>query len=270
MRSSLLASSLALALAGCLPDEAPPPDKSPYEPAPAPLSCLPNLDGQLDAAELQPALGATMNLLVNAAGTSRAVDLSGAGGSWDFSADYADDRSAKLQAAPLAGQWFAASFPEATFVAPVDLSGSLMGVYRHTANALELHGIASASESPKTLFVYQQPVALYRFPLKPGMSWTATGRVLGGTYLGLPYAGTDTYEQSCDGVGALQLRDLSFQQVLRVRTRVTVTPAVGIPTTRRQVGFLTECYGEVARATSENNEPNEDFTRAAELRRVGL
>jgi hypothetical protein len=45
---------------------------------------------------------------------------------------------------------------------------------------------------------------------------------------------------------------------------------VGIPTTRRQVGFLTECYGEVARATSENNEPTEDFTRAAELRRVGL
>jgi len=58
--------------------------------------------------------------------------------------------------------------------------------------------------------------------------------------------------------------------VLRVRTRVQVTPAVGIPTSRRQVGFLSECYGEVARATSRDNETDEDFNTAAELRRVGL
>jgi len=272
MRSSLLL-LVAFAASGCIPDEAPPPDKSPYEPAAPVLTCLPNLDGQLDASELRPGLGAQLRLLVNAAGTTRAVDLAGAGGTWDWSADYADDRLAVLEAKPLAGQWFASSFPEATFVAPVDVAGELWGVYRHTDAALELFGMASAVDAPlgsRTLLVYQQPVQLYRFPLKPGASWTATGKVLNGTYHGLPYAGTDTYEFSVDAAGELLLRDLTFSQVLRVRTRVQVTPAVGIPTSRRQVGFLAECYGEVARATSRDNETDTDFTTAAELRRVGL
>jgi hypothetical protein len=237
------------------------------------LTCLPNLDGQLYASERRPGLGAQLRRLVNAAGTTRAVDLAGAGGTWDWSADYADDRLAVLEAKPLAGQWFASSFPEATFVAPVDVAGELWGVYRHTDAALELFGMASAVDAPlgsRTLLVYQQPVQLYRFPLKPGASWTATGKVLNGTYHGLPYAGTDTYEFSVDAAGDLLLRDLTFSQVLRVRTRVQVTPAVGIPTSRRQVGFLAECYGEVARASSRDNETDTDFTTAAELRRVGL
>jgi hypothetical protein len=41
-------------------------------------------------------------------------------------------------------------------------------------------------------------------------------------------------------------------------------------TTQRQVGFLFECLGEVTRATSKLNEPDENFTTASELRRLGL
>jgi hypothetical protein len=36
----------------------------------------------------------------------------------------------------------------------------------------------------------------------------------------------------------------------------------------RQTSFFFECFGEVARATSQPNETQDDFTTAAELRRL--
>ena len=51
---------------------------------------------------------------------------------------------------------------------------------------------------------------------------------------------------------------------------MTIAPSAGQTTIQRQVGFLFECLGEVARATSKLNETNDDFTTAAELRRLGL
>ena len=64
--------------------------------------------------------------------------------------------------------------------------------------------------------------------------------------------------------------DLTFTQAMRVQTNVTAEPAVGLPVTRRQAGFVFECFGEVARATSRDNETQDDFTAAAEVRRLGL
>ena len=55
----------------------------------------------------------------------------------------------------------------------------------------------------------------------------------------------------------------------RVRTHVTVQPTAGQSQSRRQVSFVFECFGEVARATSANGEMEENFTQAAELRRLG-
>jgi hypothetical protein len=57
--------------------------------------------------------------------------------------------------------------------------------------------------------------------------------------------------------------------VHRVRTKVTVEPTVGATVVRRQTSFFAECFGEVARVTSADGETNEDFTSAAELRRLG-
>jgi hypothetical protein len=67
------------------------------------------------------------------------------------------------------------------------------------------------------------------------------------------------------------LPHLTFTDAYRVRTKVTVEPAVGgVTVTRRQVSFLFECFGEVARATSRDDEALEDFTQAAEVRRFSL
>ena len=88
---------------------------------------------------------------------------------------------------------------------------------------------------------------------------------------GLPYNGTDTYELAADVRGELHLPYVRFTDVLRVRTLVTSRPSVGGgATTRRQVGFWAECFGEVGRATSRANEAAEDFTTAETQRRLAI
>lgn len=262
---------------GCGPNETFVP-RDAYAPGDAgTLECVPNLDGVIEATELQPALGVTQNLLVSPSGVERPVDVAGRVVDerrvWDLSLDYADDGLARLQALPLDGQWFADRFEGGEFVAPVDAAATTLGVYRHDARALWLLGVASAEESPpsgQTLLVYSAPVELYRFPLRPGDEHVSVGEVSGGTLLGLPYAGRDVYEVRVVATGRLELPDLSFEQAHRVDTRVTVEPAVGVATSRRQVSWLFECFGEVARATSRPDEAQVDFDVAAELRRLSL
>ena len=91
-----------------------------------------------------------------------------------------------------------------------------------------------------------------------------------GEYEGVPFAGTYTYAVEVDAIGRMLLPDLALAEVHRMRTRVTVQPLFGYPTTRRQTMWMFECFGEVARATSAPNEPDEDFTEAEEVRRLAL
>lgn len=255
------------------------PTHQPYTPGDTtPLSCLPNLDGKIDAAELAPSIGPSVSYLVSPAGTERSVDLAGFvddGGRriWDWSTDLADDRLFQTSASKIEGKWYASSFPIDAYVTPFDAAHANEGIYRSDSEALWLLGVASTEESPangKTLLVYGQPVALFRFPIQPGAQWTSVGMVQNGVFRGLPFASRDTYEVRVDAAGSMLLPDLSFTQAHRVRTTVTVEPSAGVNTVQRQVSFLFECFGEVARATSRANEPNDDFTTAAEIRRIGL
>jgi hypothetical protein len=269
-----------LCLAACSPNETPPPDHVPYGDGGTlpPLTCVPNLDGQIEASELQAVLDTPVKYLVSQPGETRPVDVAGtvdAAGHrvWDWSAPAASDALLTLTATALTGTWYAASFPAGQFTTPLDAAGTTAAVYRQDSDALYLLGMASTDPAPatgKTLIVYSQPVVLYRFPLTVGAQWVSVGDVANATFRGLPYAGRDTYEVAVDAAGQLELPDLGFTQVLRVRTKVTASPAAGIPVTRYQVSFLFECFGEVARATSRDDETNPDFTVAAEVRRFGL
>ncbi|GAC1352339.1 MAG: hypothetical protein NVSMB1_14230 [Polyangiales bacterium] len=241
-----------------------------------PLGCVPNLDGRIDSAELAPTLGIAVSYLISPANKERTIDLVGRNESgrrlWDFSLDYADDQRWAITASTVVGKWYAASFPTGQFVAPFDVAGELEGIYRHDTQALFLIGLASVQPSPKegkTLLVYADPIPLFKFPLAVGSRWVATSMVSNATVRGLPYAGKDTYEIEDDAVGRLVLHDLTFEQVHRVRTRVTVAPALGPTLKKWQVSFLFECFGEVLRASSRPEEPNPDFTTAAGLRRIG-
>ena len=64
---------------------------------------------------------------------------------------------------------------------------------------------------------------------------------------------------------------MKFSPALQVRTLVTRKPSTGTPVvTRRNVIFLFECFGEVARVESRQDEPSPEFTTAAYLRRFAL
>jgi len=225
-----------------------------------------------------PALGVTENLLASPLGQTRPVDLVGTVNAmgqqiWDWSTPDATDQLAHLTATTLSGKWYASSFPNGQFVTPIDLADTLEGVYVHTATDFELLGIASTQKNAsdgETLVVYDTPVQLYRYPLKAGDSWTSVGVSRNAMLKGLSYAGTDTYEIAVDDAGILYLPSLTFTQAFRVQMTTTVAPAAGESAVTRQDSFLAECFGEIARATSQTNETQDNFTTAAEIRRLGL
>ncbi len=270
--------ALAGVAVGCGDNRTPQPTHPDYDAGGLPqLSCIPNLDGRIDADELGPALGVPVHYLVSPSGKTRAVDLAGSVDAqghtvWDFGADYADNQVATIEASSVSGKWYAGSFPGATFVAPVDAGDTLEGAYTYSQAGVTLRGIASRDpDGPggKTLLVYDQPVTVYRFPIVVGDSYVSVGNVTGGTLRGLPYAGKDTYQVSVDGSGEVTLHDYDFTQALRVRTTATVEPSAGAAVVTRQTSFLFECFGEIVRATSQPGETSDDFTTAAELRRLG-
>lgn len=272
--STLLAT---VALVGCTDTTTQPPVRDTYQPAGIDeLGCVPDYDGQITRAELGVAFDVPVTYRVAASEEPVEVDLHGidepGGPFWDWSADL-DDERIELAAAPLAAQWFGASFPDAGFVSPMDVDGHNLGVYSLTDDALLLHGFASASEEPvtaQTLVRYATAVPLYRFPFEPGDEWVAVAEVSNARLMGLPYAGRDTYTIRVDAAGAVQLPEIRFPQAHRVRMDVVAEPAAGAAISRKQVSWVTECFGEVVRATSQDNEPADDFQRAAEVRRLGL
>ena len=250
-------------LAACSTNATPQP-----EPVPVLPNCVPNRDGAITADELPIALGATISYY---AGTGRSLLQTGT--DWDLSAELPDDAVVAVGPVALHDQWYAASFPAGQFV--VDAGGSLDGIYHQDAQALWLDGTASQQEMPaagKTLIVYSPPIAVLRFPVTTGDAFTTTVTLVNATINGLPFQGTDELEVDVAGEGKLHLPYVSFSPVLRVRTHVTrKASAGGVPSTgKRTTIWLFECFGEIARAESKQDETNPDFANAAYLRRFAL
>jgi hypothetical protein len=276
MRRALSVILAFTALAGCVPDIAAALTPNDDSADAGDYTCLPNLDGVIDFSELQPTLNVPVSYDVSPPGVTRTVNLVGTadgngGDSWDFSQSFANDVTVTIAASALAAKWYQASFPSGQWAAPLDVADTLEGVYSTDSQAIYLLGAASTVENPKagkTLLVYGEPVAIYRFPLQVGSVWVSTGTVQGGLINGLPYAGTDTYAVSDDATGEMNLPAYVFTQVHRVRTTVTQVPSAGATQVTEQTSFLFECFGEIVRATAAVGDTNENFTTAAEVRRL--
>ncbi len=283
MRASPTALLLSLlpvvtALLGCGPN-ATHPVRPPFESdgAVPPLSCVPNLDGRIDARELEPTFGTPVSFLVSPAGEERPIDVLGAPAAdgtrrWDFGIDYSSDRVARSTALVPSTLWYGPDFPTAEVSVPTDPSGAIDGLYRLDDAGFYLLGLASHEADPpegRTLLPYATPILLFQLPLTPGAEWISAADV-SGTVRGLPYAGRDTYESHVPAMGELVLPDLSFTQAMRVATRVTISPAAGAPIIRRQSTFVFECFGQVASVSARDGDDVEDFSIAAEMRRFGL
>jgi hypothetical protein len=233
--------------------------------------CTGNNDGVIDRSELQFPLGLSVKYLTNPVGTTVTVNPDGqmtAGGvQWDLTSTQGDAVTLSLQ--PIQGQWFAASFPDATYVTTSDLGSGTLGIFKVTDNALQILGFASP-EPNKTLLVYNAPVDSVRFPIRDGDSYVTGSSVVNGTLNGMPWAETDTYQISVDALGTAVLPFLSFSNTLRVHVQLTQAVAGGVSVTRIQHLFFHECYGEVGRMVSNPGETNPSFTTASEFRRLTL
>ncbi len=264
MRTALIPIVCVWTCAACGVNATPQPAPTPELPA-----CIPDRDGTITAAELPIALGVTAPYY---SGTDRVVDLIGANGVWNLSEERADDVVIGVGPIALGAQWYAAEFPEGQFV--VDGGGGLDGIYHQDDVALWLDGTASQEPMPaagKTLVRYADPIAVLRFPIADGDTYATTGEILDGVVNGLPFIGTDQVAIDVTGSGRLDLPYVRFSPVLRVRTTVVRRPSTGTPViSRRSTIFLFECFGEIARAESRQDEANPDFTNAAYLRRFAL
>ena len=277
---TLAVACLAALLMGACADNLSHPDPLlPWTAEPGqPLSCMPNLDGRIDASELKAALGVPARYRVSAAGVNVPADVAGKVDEegqrvWDWSGGRPDDRAAIFSASSISGRWYAASFEAGAFSVPLDPAGTMEGIYRHDEQALWLLGTASAAAKPaagQTLLVYESPIPLFRFPIEKGSQWSAAAKISKGTLFGLPWVGEDSYTVQVDATGRLELPDLTLTQAHRVRIDTTIKPAIGPTLSQRRVSFMFECLGEVARATSQANEPAADFEVAGEQRRLGL
>lgn len=277
MNASRIACIAAVLLLGCDGNGTLPPERDPYEgQEDTPLDCIPNLDGVIEADELPLVLGTEVSYVVSPPGELRTVDIEGAGEgttrAWDWSVDLADDQLARVSAVPIDGRWYADRFPSDAFIAPFDDDGAVETISRRDDGGLYILGVASREPDPptgRTLLIYDEPVALVRFPIETGAKYTSVGTIEDAVFSGIPYAARDTYEVEVAAVGELRLPTLSFAQAHQVRVNLTVEPALGDATSVRQVSYFFECFGEVARATSQRDEPDPNFTEAAEVRRLG-
>lgn len=232
-------------------------------------SCVPNRDGIIDESELPIALGATLDFY---AGSNRSVTLApSATGVYDLAKLYPDDSVVAVGPVQLGSQWYASQFPMGQFA--VDAGGGLDGIYHQDATALWLDGQASQAENPpagKTLVMYANPIPILRFPLHDGETYSTTEALVNTTIDGLPLQGTDEVDADVALGAELDVPYVQFSPILRVRTNSIRTPSTGGAVNKRVTLFMFECFGEVARAESNANEPDPDFTNAAYLRRFAL
>jgi len=260
-----ITSTLLLTLvAACGTNETP----QPSPPATWP-SCVPNRDGVITPDELPIAIGATLSFYV---GADRTVSLGG-NGVWDLSIELPGDSVTAIGPIALDTQWYATSFPAGQFV--VDAGNGLDGIYHQDERGLWLDGAASHDPAPmagKTLIAYATPLLALRFPIADGDAFTATAVIPTGAVIdGLPFVGIDALDVDVTLGARLDVPYVQFSPALRVRSHATRTPSTGTPVaTKRTTSFLFECFGEVARAESNPNEPAIDFTAAAYLRRFAL
>ena len=244
------------------------PDGGADRPDGASPSCTPNGDGILSRDELPLAAGqhATFRIAHDAGVATAGMPDPAGGLRWDLSIALAGDRDVRVETASPAGAWYAADFPGATYATQLADGQDLLGIFELAPDALLLRGVVSpASGALRTELTYMPPVPVLALPMRQGSSWTTTATVTG-VASGVPVAYTERYDSTVDAHGSLVTPYATFP-VLRVRVLLTRTVGLTLTTVRSFV-FAAECFGEVAGVTSHEDEPAQDFTAAAEVRRL--
>jgi hypothetical protein len=234
--------------------------------------CTPNKDGTITRDEVPIAAGlhATYKVGKDEDVSTAGTPAAGGGRTWDFSTPLASDTSVLVETLPLMGKWYESRFPGATYSSKLQEGSDLLGVFETSPGALLLRGVVSPTNdaATKTELTNTPAVSVLKFPLTLNAKWNTDADV-GGTAQGVALFGTYTekYTSEVDAAGTLKT-PLGTFDVLRVKVVLVRTIGVLPPVTIRTFAFVTECYGTIATVTSSDNETNEEFTHAAEIRRI--
>lgn len=230
--------------------------------------CLPNSDGFIVRSEVPMVAGARANFrIAQNESWASAGELQADGGRvWNLSGDFASDRAVEVKTQALEGEWFAADFPEATYVTKLSASSELLGVFKATADALVLQGVVSPEDGIyRTRLRYDPAVTVLKFPLSLDATWS-TNSTVSGIASGAVVSYSEKHEASVDAAGDLLTPYAPFP-ILRVATRLVRTIGWSVTSLRSHV-FVAECFGTVAVVTSQSNESDPSFSDAAEVRRL--
>jgi hypothetical protein len=227
-------------------------------------SCTFNSDGVIQRSEAPFLVGLGALYAVNASGTT--VPVSESGSSWDFSSAVSNESKVFDQILSASGQWWSNDFPTATYAEILEDGQTTLGVYRASNDKLELLGLVSEQSGfQQTELTYSTPISILKFPISVGDHFTSESDITG-TYQGIAFVGHDGYDVTVDKRGTTKVPAGSFDTL---RIRLNYTQMVGfVTTTRITYLHLAECYGAVARVRSQDNESSNDFTQAAEYRRL--
>jgi hypothetical protein len=230
--------------------------------------CLPNNDDTIEHNEVPVMAGLhgvfriAQGATIDTAGTTDAMGAH----HWDFTAMLSGDHRVEVTTDGIAGQWFAADYPDATYVSKLSDASDLLGVFKVAPGALQLLGVVSPSDGPsKTELTYDTPIDVLSYPVTVGKMWS-TDSIVTGLTQGLLSNFSESYESVADFAGEVETPYGRFH-ALRVRTVLTRTVGFLITTIRTDL-WVTDCFGTIVTIVSQNDESNDEFTSAAEIRRL--
>lgn len=235
-------------------------------------TCNPNGDYVITKAESPILLDASvtfrtaLNVSVDLVGTTTAEGER----LWALDGALAGDTDLVLETEPVKSQWFANLFPDATYTTRLTAQNMLKGVFETTDDGLLLLSVVSPEGGTfRTELTYDPPVALLRYPLEVGKTWTEDADI-NGPAEGIPCFSvggcSERYRMEVDAKGALQTPYGNFRVV---RVRVELERKVGFQTTvTRSFLFVAECFGTVATVVSDAGETVIEFETASEIRRL--
>jgi hypothetical protein len=229
-------------------------------------SCSFNDDGTITRAEEPFMVGLGALFAVNAPGTTVPVSVVPQNGAWDFSAPVSGEAKQFDQLVSPSGQWWAADFPTATYAERIDDGQQAYGVFRVGTDKLEMLGVVSdQGGATRTELTYATPIVVLQFPLSVGTTWSAQSTV-SGVADGVAFFATEQYTFTVDQRGMTKVPAATFDTL---RLKMSYRQLYGaLVTTRITYLHLAECYGTVARIRSQDDETSDNFTQAAEYRRL--
>jgi hypothetical protein len=229
-------------------------------------ACAPNHDGRIERDEVPLAAGLDAKFRIATNVTfSTASSLVEGTPTWNLDVALAGDHGSLVETLPLAGTWFEATFPGATYASRLSDTEELLGVFEITGEALLLRGVVSYEDGPtKTELEYEPAVTVLSFPLEVGTTWSTDATVTGfaNGVFGVYY---ESYDSEVDSRGDA-ITPFSTFDALRVR--IDLTRTAGIVVTQKTFAFVTECFGTVATVQSQLGETGSEFNDVAEIKRL--